>query len=195
MSCEKWKSRPQSNHWKNNQGFTLLEVIIALGIVAVGILAVSRAITGFADTTVTLEQRMLASWVASNRLETLQIIKASPIVGTTHGSEEMADRVWYFRETTKATADPYLFRIDITVFADKDETEEVGQMHGYLLNEKELNLPIITSYINHRISPQAERIRHCERSAAISFFNANCLEIASSHAPRNDELPKYAHET
>jgi general secretion pathway protein I len=145
MRCGKWKSRPLSNHWKNSQGFTLLEVIIALGIVAVGILAVSRAITGFADTTITLEQRMLASWVASNRLETLHILKESPIVGTTHGSEEMADRVWYFRETTTATADPNLFRIDITVFADKEETEEVGQLYGYLLNEAGVNLPIITS--------------------------------------------------
>jgi len=119
------------------RGFTLLEVIIALGIVAVGILAVSRAITGYAGTTATLETRMVANWVAGNRLETLRMLAAKPVPGTEHGSEEMAERVWYFSETTSITADPLLFRVDITVFADKDETEEAGTLTGYLLDMPE----------------------------------------------------------
>lgn len=116
------------------QGFTLLEVIIALGIVAVGILAVSRAITGYAETTATLEQRMVANWVAANRLETLRILAIKPVPGTEQGSEEMAERVWYFRETTSTTADPLLFRLDVVVFTDRDETEEAGMLTGYLLD-------------------------------------------------------------
>jgi len=119
------------------QGFTLLEVIVALGIVAVGILAVSRAITGYAGTTAALEQRMVASWVASNRLETLRLLAAKPAPGTQHGSEEMADRVWYFSEIISTTADPLLFRVDVTVFTDKDETDEVGMLTGYLLDAPE----------------------------------------------------------
>lgn len=130
---------------KNCRGFTLLEVIIALGIVAVGILAVSRAITGFAGTALALEQRMVANWVASNRLETHRILKTFPVAGTTHGSEEMAGQVWYLRETTTATADPNLFRLDIIVFTDKDETEEAGNIYGYLLNQEAVNAPVITS--------------------------------------------------
>ena len=130
---------------KNCRGFTLLEVIVALGIVAVGILAVSRTITGFAGITLSLEQRMVASWIAGNRLETHRIVKTIPVVGTSHGSEEMAGHVWYFSETTTATADPNLFRIDITVFTDKDETEEAGNMYGYLLNQAAINAPVITS--------------------------------------------------
>jgi len=117
---------------------------MALGIVAVGILAVSRAITGFAGTTLSLEQRMVASWVASNRFETHRILKTTPVVGTTHGSEEMAGHTWYFSEITTTTADPNLFRIDIVVFTDRDETEEAGNMYGYLLNYEAVNQPIIT---------------------------------------------------
>jgi general secretion pathway protein I len=134
-------------------------VIIALGIVAVGILAVSRAITGFAETTLTLEQRMVASWVASNRLETHRILKTPPVVGTSHGSEEMAGRVWYFRETTTTTADPNLFRLDIIVFTDRDETEEAGSIYGYTLNYDAVNQPIITgdSQPNKSMTPLTER--------------------------------------
>ena len=144
MRCGKWKSAQLRSSLKTCRGFTLLEVIISLGIVAVGILAVSRAITGFAGTTLSLEQRMVAGWVASNRLETHRILKTTPVVGTTHGSEEMAGHVWYFRETTTTTADPSLFRLDIVVFTDPDETEEAGNMYGYLLNYEAVNQPIIT---------------------------------------------------
>lgn len=144
MRCGKWKSAQLRSSLNNCRGFTLLEVIMALGIVAVGILAVSRAITGFAGTTLSLEQRMIASWVASNRLETHRILKTTPVVGTTHGSEEMAGHTWYFSETTTTTADPNLFRLDIVVFTDRDETEEAGNMYGYLLNYEAVNQPIIT---------------------------------------------------
>ena len=159
MRCGKWKSAQLRSSLKNCRGFTLLEVIIALGIVAVGILAVSRAITGFAETTLTLEQRMVASWVASNRLETHRILKTPPVVGTSHGSEEMAGRVWYFRETTTTTADPNLFRLDIVVFTDRDETEEAGSIYGYTLNYEAVNQPIITgdSQPNKSMTPLAER--------------------------------------
>jgi general secretion pathway protein I len=186
MNFEKLKSRPPTKHWKNSQGFTLLEVIIALGIVAVGILAVSRAITGFAETTISLEQRLFANWVASNRLETHRIFRTSPVVGETRGSEEMADQTWYFREKITATADPLLFRIDISVYSDKEETEEAGSLYGYLLDVEKLNLPIITSL---------KGSCHCEQSAAISLFNVNSLEIASSQAFRNDELIEAFDET
>ena len=159
MRCGKWKSAQLRSSLKNCRGFTLLEVIIALGIVAVGILAVSRAITGFAETTLTLEQRMVASWVASNRLETHRILKTPPVVGTSHGSEEMAGRVWYFRETTTTTADPNLFRLDIIVFTDRDETEEAGSIYGYTLNYDAVNQPIITgdSQPNKSMTPLTER--------------------------------------
>jgi general secretion pathway protein I len=141
MRCGKWKSRPLNNYWKNCQGFTLLEVIIALGIVAVGILAVSQAVTGYVDTTIELEQRMVANWVAANRLESQRISGSTTVSGITRGIEEMADRVWYFRETVTATADPFLFRVDIAVFADQGETVEAGGMSGYLLNANDQASP------------------------------------------------------
>ncbi|MEA1888788.1 MAG: type II secretion system minor pseudopilin GspI [Pseudomonadota bacterium] len=138
MRCGKWKSVQCSNRPGLCRGFTLLEVIIALGIVAVGILAVSRVITGYAETTATLEQRMVANWVAANRLEELRMLADKPVPGATHGSEEMADRLWYFRETFSTTADPLLFRVDVIVFTDRDETDQAGMLTGYLLDAPEI---------------------------------------------------------
>jgi general secretion pathway protein I len=118
------------------RGFTLLEVIVALGIVAVGILGVARAMNGYVDTTAALEQRVVAGWVAANRLEYLRITKAIPVAGETRGSDQMGGRTWYLKETTTATADPLLFRIDISVYTDSELTEQAGRLTGYLLNTK-----------------------------------------------------------
>jgi general secretion pathway protein I len=153
MNWGKWKSGQASNC----RGFTLLEVIVALGIVTVGVLAIARAVTGYVDTTTVLKQRMVANWVAANRLESLRILKTTAVPGSTHGSEEMADRVWYFRETTTATADPSLFRIEITVFTDKDETTEAGNMFGYVLNANEVVIPGIEAF---NLSPVTARLAY-----------------------------------
>lgn len=153
MNWGKWKSGQASNC----RGFTLLEVIVALGIVTVGVLAIARAVTGYVETTSVLKQRMVGNWVAANRLESLRILKITPVLGSTHGSEEMAGRVWYFRETITATSDPLLFRVEITVFTDKDETTEAGNMFGYVLNANEVLIPDVEAFI---LSPVITRLTH-----------------------------------
>jgi len=192
MRCRNWKLKPLTRGCKNGgsyrsrhcSGFTLLEVIIALGVVAVGILAVSRAVTGYVETTTTLEQRMVANWVASNRLATLRIQKITPLPGTSRGVEEMAGRAWYFSETITATADPYLFRVDIVVYADSAETDEVGSLHGYLLNEEALTL----TQSNLRVIIISEKPAATVWSGNITgenLFEPAMVEIASSQAPRD----------
>ena len=114
------------------QGFTLLEVIVALGIVAVGILAASKAMSGHANTLLASEERVVAYWVAANQLEYARIIKTIPVAGENSGKVDMAERTWFYREKTTATADPHLFRVDLTVFTDESEEDQVGYLFGYL---------------------------------------------------------------
>ncbi|HBE91673.1 MAG TPA: type II secretion system protein GspI [Gammaproteobacteria bacterium] len=116
-----------------SKGFTLLEVIVALGIVSVGILAVSQAMVSHVGSVATVEQRMTGFWVASNRFETLRIQKTEPAVGEVTGSEQMAGRTWYYRESTEKTADPALFMVNVSVYLDEAGDEEAGSLFGYLL--------------------------------------------------------------
>jgi general secretion pathway protein I len=116
-----------------SRGFTLLEVIVALGIVSVGILAVSQAMVKHADSAAWLEQRTAGLWVATNRLETLRIRRTDPVAGETKGSEQMAGRTWYYREHIRATADPLLYRVDVRVSLDEAGEQEAASLFGYLL--------------------------------------------------------------
>lgn len=126
-------SRSRCSILTNSKGFTLLEVIIALGIVSVGILAVSQAMVSHVDTVTKIEQRMTGFWVASNRFETLRLHKTEPVVGEVTGTEQMAGRTWYYREATETTADPALFMVNIRVYLDEEGEQEAGSLFGYLL--------------------------------------------------------------
>ena len=55
---------------KNNLGFTLIEVLVALSIIAVSLMAASRVALNVLNTSEYLKLKLSADWVAQNRLET-----------------------------------------------------------------------------------------------------------------------------
>ena len=50
------------------RGFTLLEVMVALAIVALGMMAVHAQLNRYAVGAAIIENKVLASWIASNRI-------------------------------------------------------------------------------------------------------------------------------
>ena len=63
------------------RGFTLVEVLVALAILATALAAASRVSVMMADSSAELRQRLLAGWTAQNRLAELQARRAWPGVG------------------------------------------------------------------------------------------------------------------
>lgn len=59
--------------WPRLRGFTLLEVMVALFILAVAAAALSRVVSQSTDTTSQLELRQKAQWVAHNQLSLLML--------------------------------------------------------------------------------------------------------------------------
>ena len=114
------------------RGFTLLEILAALAIAAIGIAAVVNTTSTAADILKTTEDRILGSWVASNRLAELRLSRDWPAAITRDLSADLGGRVWYYREEISTTADPDLLRIDLSVYTDKDHEQLSTQMFGYL---------------------------------------------------------------
>ena len=117
----------------NSEGFTLLEVIVALGITSISILGVSSALSGHINSFSEVEKRTIAYWVAENRLQTLRIIDTIPSVGEVSGIEEMAGNLWYYKQLTEKTSDPLLYRVTISVYTDKNDEHKTASLFGYLL--------------------------------------------------------------
>ncbi|MFZ9477978.1 MAG: type II secretion system minor pseudopilin GspI [Steroidobacteraceae bacterium] len=83
---------------RRRMGFTLVEVLVALVIVALGSAAVLSALTTGADSTARLRERSFAEWVASNRLVEARVGREAPKPGTREGELEFAGSTWQWRE-------------------------------------------------------------------------------------------------
>ena len=84
-------------------GFTLIEVLVALAIVAIGMAAVLEALTSSANTALYLQDKTLAQWVALNRIETVRLSGTTPAVGTSNDTLDYAGRSWEWQETVTNT--------------------------------------------------------------------------------------------
>ena len=97
------------------KGFTLIEVLVALFILAIALAAVMRNLTGAITTTGALRDRTLALWVAENRLARVEAIVHWPPLGRRHTREREDGR--RFRVVTKVATTPLpeIRRVRITV--------------------------------------------------------------------------------
>ena len=103
---------------RRGRGFTLIEVMVALAIVALAVPALLFTLDQQLDGTAYLRDRSLARVVAANRLTELRLALRGGdrrLDGRLTGSETMAERDWYWRVSTTATQVPEFSRVEIAV--------------------------------------------------------------------------------
>ncbi len=116
---------------KKTAGFTLIEVMVALTIIAISLGALLNTSGAQARNTGYLKQKTLAHWVAVNELTQIRLAKEFPDLGDAKGSTTMANKDWYWTRTTKATEDKDARQITFTLYADKDRTKNLTTLIGY----------------------------------------------------------------
>ena len=97
------------------RAFTLIEVIVALFIVALGMGALLSTLTSSAGNIEHLRDKSFAEWVALNRLSTVRLARPLPVAGNSKGEEEFAGSKWYWRQEVTDTATAGLRRIEVSV--------------------------------------------------------------------------------
>lgn len=116
------------------RAFTLIEVLVAMTIIAVGVSALVASAGSSAWRADYLREREFGRWVASNVLTELQAVPAWPDVGTKNTEVSMGNFQWYVRTRTQAVADADLRRLDIEVRRDKDSESYVYVVTGFVGN-------------------------------------------------------------
>ena len=112
-----------------HRGFTLVEVMVALAIVAIAVPALLLALFQQLDGTEHLRDRSIASWVATDRLSELRLVVAKQGAlpeGELLGETRLAERDWYWWIDQQATEIPGFIRVDVKVSL---EAERIQSLH------------------------------------------------------------------
>lgn len=113
-------------------GFTLIEVLVALFILAVTMAAVSRTASSSIHHVDVLRIHVAADWVAQNRLALHQARGDFPAPGIQTGQEEQAGQNYPWQEEVIATPNPTMRRIVVSVYDPNDVTHSLRELTGYL---------------------------------------------------------------
>ncbi|MFN3985100.1 MAG: type II secretion system minor pseudopilin GspI [Rhodocyclaceae bacterium] len=116
------RGRARTTPKRRPRGFTLLECLVALAILAVALTSALRAVGSTAQSAATLRDHTLASWVAHNRLAELRATEAWPPLGRNEGQAEQANRRFVWREQIERTPNPLFRRVEIQVFDALSDT-------------------------------------------------------------------------
>ena len=115
-----------------SNGFTLIEVLVALAIIAISLGAILNTSGTQANQATYLKQKTIAHWVAMNEITKLQIEKQWPSIGETDGSTEMANNEWFWVRTVIKTEDDNARQIEFQVFSDKKHNDNLTRLIGYV---------------------------------------------------------------
>jgi general secretion pathway protein I len=96
-------------------GFTLLEVLVALAIIAIALTALVALGGRSADTTRALALRIQARWVAQNQLSLAQAEQRFPPAGELTGEDTMSGQTFSWRQKISDTPNPNFRRLEIFI--------------------------------------------------------------------------------
>ena len=106
------KVRPQT---RAARGFTLIEVLIALAIVAMAVGALLGTITSAASNITYLREKTLGEWVALNRLTEIRIAQVMPDPGKRTGNSVLGGMRWQWEQEVTELPVKGMFRVDVRV--------------------------------------------------------------------------------
>jgi general secretion pathway protein I len=123
-------------------GFTLIEVVVAMFVIALGVGALLTTLTSSAESIGRLRDKSFAEWVALNQISTARLARPIPSTGVTTGEVEYAGAKWRWRQEIIDQQVAGILRIDVAVApataasaqsADSDaKTPALARAYGFL---------------------------------------------------------------
>lgn len=109
---------------RSQLGFTLLEVLIAMVILSVSLLAAIKVVSEVTSSAIYMQDKTMAQWVAMNKVAEIRLAKGLPGDGRSEGEEEMAGRSWKWKITLKKTPYPAVREAEVEVRLASESKDE-----------------------------------------------------------------------
>ena len=115
------------------RGFTLVEVLVALAIVSIALLAALRAAGLGTNAVGELRLRLFAGWVAENRLAEHRARGDWLELGIGRGKQSQGGVDFLWREEVIATPNSAFRRVDVFVSAPAEEARALAHLTGFVV--------------------------------------------------------------
>lgn len=119
---------------KISRGFTLIEILAAVAVLAIALAAILSGMARYAENAGYLREKMLATWVAHNRMTELELRPGWPDIGRSDDKVDMAGFTWKWQIEVKATPDDKLRRVDLSVMRPDQPDAALIQLSGFFTN-------------------------------------------------------------
>ncbi len=110
------------NRPRLSRGFTLLEVLVAVAVLALAMTAIISGGSNAARAAAGMRDKTLALWVAHNRLTEIDLQPTWPQLGTSSDDVKMGGEEWTWHAEVIGTQDPTLRRVNIRVNKRNDRS-------------------------------------------------------------------------
>lgn len=114
------------------RGFTLIEVLVAIAILAVALAATTRAASLATDGALGTRQRLLATWAGENRVAELRARRVFPSAGTHTFSTEEGGLALQVEETVEDTPNPTIRRVSLAISDARDTRRVLTRLTAYV---------------------------------------------------------------
>ncbi|MEJ2142148.1 MAG: type II secretion system minor pseudopilin GspI [Gammaproteobacteria bacterium] len=101
-------------------GFTLLEVLVALAVLAIAMGAIIKVSASNISNSAYLKEKTFAHWIAVNKANEFRLTENWPSVGNRNGSIVMAKQEWRWQVKVSNTPDKNVRRLDIDVQHERE---------------------------------------------------------------------------
>jgi general secretion pathway protein I len=114
------------------KGFTLIEILVAVAILAVALAATTRAASMATDGAFETRHRLLATWAAQNRVAELRARRIFPAATTTRLATEQGGLALAIEETVSETPNSGIRRVDLAVADARDPGRVLTRHTAYV---------------------------------------------------------------
>lgn len=124
------KERTWTRRRSGSIGFTLIEVMVALAIVAMALPAMLTLVMTQLDGTVAIREKTLAFWAAENELTRIRLqqryYESLKLPDEDKGTVKMGGMQWYWEMRKENTSIDDFYRVDISIYAGGGIDESSG---------------------------------------------------------------------